>query len=101
MSRLFAQATAAERFAGPRSATDADPLAGMLEDLEAHPADCFDGPREVGGGGSPHDEQPMPPSATRLRGAPRGPDAIDGLIELAGMLDPEDWLGALRAKARG
>ena len=45
---------------------------------------------------------------TALRATAKGPasttrrqDALDRLIELADMLDPEDWLAKLGAKAAG
>ena len=41
-----------------------------------------------------------PSSATRIRAAGREADALDRLMELAAMLDPEDWLAKLSAEAR-
>jgi hypothetical protein len=42
-----------------------------------------------------------PRSATRIRAADKEADALDRLMELATMLDPEDWLAKLSAQSRG
>ena len=102
VSRRGDSAAAIAGLARPRrSSTDANPLDGMLDDLEAPDADWPYGSREVSGGRSPYNEHTVPESSPRGLGVPRDADAMDGLIELAGMLDPEDWLSALGTKARG
>jgi hypothetical protein len=84
---------------GPK-AIDADPLDGMLDEVDAPRGDAPYDEREVSQGRSrsPHPQQTVPRAVRRGTGAPRHPDALDQLIELATMLDPEDWLRKLTAK---
>jgi hypothetical protein len=102
MSQRTARALADETATpGAPRAIDADPFDGMLDELAALEAEGPYGPREAGRPSSPYDQRGVPGAFSPARGTPRRPDALDRMIELAGMLDPEDWLGSLTAHARG
>jgi hypothetical protein len=95
--RAVADKTATRR---APSSLAVEPFDGMLDERTLPDADGPYGPREPGRSSSAYHPRGIPGALHPAAGAPRRLDALDRMIELAGMLDPEDWLGRLTAQAR-